>query len=194
MSAFLKINNIVYWLALSLWLAALASAGIAAMNVFPTTDAMPLTLDDWPMREGIEHNRLLAGHIMDGVFFAADAVQFVCVPLVVLTLVVQLWSQRRSWRRPANAIRAAAVLVAAAMFSYYALGIAPRMNSELRAFWAEAKAGDAAAALSHRQVFNELHPTADAILRVNLILVLIAIAASATACTPRVTRTGATQG
>jgi hypothetical protein len=177
----LKVCNIIHWLALALWLSALVAAGVAAMNVFPTTDKMPLTLDGTPVLEGVEHNRILAGRIMNGV---SDVMQFICIPLVVVTTIVQSGAARRLMRKPARLVHAAAVLLAAGLFTLYAFFLAPPMNDHLHAFWEYARSGNASAAIAERDAFNQLHPTADAILRINLLLVLAAIAAAAAIQTP----------
>lgn len=178
-----RLVNVVYWTALVLWVSALVSAGIAAMNVFGTLVDAPIAWERYAAYPGAEHGRLAAGHVMEGVFFTVDLVQFAAIPLVLLTLGAQLMGLRMPLRRPANLLRCACLVTAAGLFAYHALALAPRMNRELRAHWTAAEAGDVAAATAHRTQFNALHPVADTLLRANLVLTLIAVAASAAAFT-----------
>jgi hypothetical protein len=62
--------------------------------------------------------------------------------------------------------------------------LAPNMNRELRAYWAAAEAGDVEQAQAHRAAFNADHPRADALLRLNLLLLVVAAVSSAAAFTP----------
>ena len=121
---------------------------------------------------------------MADVFFAVDVVQFIAIPLVVITLVLQLVIFGVSARRPANVVRAVCLLVAAALFAWYALLLAPSLNGELRLFWHAAEAADLDAAQRHRELFRAGHTTARHILEVNLLLVLVSLAASAMALGP----------
>ncbi len=178
-----SLTNLVFWLALCLWLAAPVTAGIAAMNTFGTLPDMPLQLDEYAGFPASEHGRLAAGMVMERNFFVVDLVQFVCAPLTVIALLLQITVFGMSMRRPANFIRAGFIVVAAAMFGLYAIRLAPRMNHELRAYWDDARAGNIDEALVHQQAFQIDHPRADAILKLNLLLLLGAVGASALAFT-----------
>ncbi|MDY7109734.1 MAG: hypothetical protein SYC29_13950 [Planctomycetota bacterium] len=184
MIGYFRIVNALYWLALIVWSAALISAGVAAMNVFGTLDAMPLELQRYAAYPVDEHPRLAAGHIMEGVFFLVDVLQFIAAPITVLALIAQFVFFRVPFRRLSNILRAAALVIAAGLFAYHATMVAPEMNRELRLFWSAAEAGRIEEAAEHRRAFNACHPTADAILRLNLLLLLIAAGASAVALTP----------
>jgi hypothetical protein len=174
----------IYWCGLALWVSAIASAAVAAMSVFPTLDAFGIWLDAYPAYPGEEHGRLLAGHIMDGVFRTADRMQAVAACLVVLPLMWQLVSRRVPQRPIANGLRAVAVGLTVSILAVHLFVLAPRMNDHLNAFRSAARAGDAAAAASERAAFNELHPVADGLLRANLGLILVTIVASAFALRP----------
>ena len=183
MHGYLKIVNAVYWLAMLIWISTLISAAIAAMNVFPALRALPLELPQYADYPSAELWRIAAGRIMDGVFFIIDLLQFIAIPLVVLTLVAQLAIFRLPLKRPANLIRTACIAAASLIFAYHATMLAPIMNRELRAYWAAAEAGQVEQAEAHRAAFNADHPRADAILRINLILLVIATISSAAAFT-----------
>ncbi len=187
MPRLLRLCNAVYWLSLALWLSALVAAGVAAANTFATLGGMPLRLERYAAYPTDEHAMLAAGHVMDGVFFAVDLIQFVAVPLALATLAAQLSVFRLPLRSAPNLVRAACVVVAAALFAYHVAVLAPTMNRELRARWDAAAMGDVDAARAHQRAFNEYHPAADAILKANLAFLVVAIAASAVALSPPVT-------
>jgi len=189
MAGYARIVNIVYWLALILWIGALVSAGVAAMNVFGTLDGMPLRLEQYATYPAGAHPRLAAGHIMEGVFFLVDVLQFIAIPLALLSLIAQFMLFHVPIRRISNIVRAAGIVIAAGLFACHATLVAPKMNGELRAFWAAAEAGQIDEATAHRDAFNAYHPTANAILRLNLLVLLLAAAASAAAFTPTTDRT-----
>ena len=179
-----RVIHALFWLGLLLWVSALVTAGIAAMNVFGTLPGLDLTVDRYPAVPPEEHGTLAASHVMERVFFTIDMLQFVAIPLVLVTLLLEL-VRRGAARRPANLVRAACLVVAAGLFAYHAFAVAPTMNRALRDRWTAAAAADLTAAEEHRARFNELHPIADTVLRVNLGLVLLGAIASAVASAPR---------
>jgi len=184
MPGYFKLVNAIYLMSLAAWLAALASAGIAAGNVFGVLDDMSLELERYATYPSQEHGMLAAGHVMEGVFVTVDLIQIVAIPLTLLALGMQLAVYRLPLRSPANAVRTLCLVAATGLFAYHATALAPRMNRELRARWSAAEAGDVAAARAHQMAFNQDHPTADLILKTNLILLIIALGASAAALSP----------
>jgi hypothetical protein len=184
MGAALRLCHIVFWLGLVLWISALVSAAVAAMNVFPGMDRLPLTLDAYTAYPSDEHPRLAAGMLMEGVFVTVDLLQLAAAPLVLAALLAHHVVFRLKWRRPAHLVRAACILAAAGMLAWHVTVLAPRMNRALHRFHEAAAAGDVATARGHRAAFNTDHPTADAILRLELGLLIVAAAASAVGLGP----------
>jgi hypothetical protein len=184
MRGYLHLANVIYWLGLILWIAALISAAVAAMNVFPALKAMPIELADYANYPSDQHWRFAAGQIMEGVFFLIDVMQFVAAPLVLITLIAQLAVFRMPLRSISNLARAACIAVAAGLFAYHATMLAPKMNRALREQWEAAKAGEIERADALRAAFNADHQTADAILKLNLILLIVTAGASAVALGP----------
>ncbi len=180
----LKLCNIAYWMALTMWVSALSAAAIAAGNVFGTMPRLGVTLERYKAVPPDEHWRLAAGKIMEGVFFTVDLFQFVAAPLTLVTLLLQLTLFRMPARTPSNWIRTACLVLAMLLFGYHVTAIGPRMNRELHEYWRSAEAGDLLAAESHRAAFNADHPIAMRLLQANLILVMIGIGASAVALGP----------
>lgn len=181
MNHLFKLCVMTYWLALIAWCAALIAAAIAAMNVFGTLNEIAVSWSDYEAYPAEHHSRIVAGHIMEGVFLLVDIMQFIAVPLVMIMLLLQLTAFKQPWRRASNLLRSVCLIIASALFVYHVLAIAPSMNGELRRYWSAASSGDVARAESHLQAFNRLHPKADAILRLDLLLVLVAAGASAVA-------------
>lgn len=184
MNHLFKLCVMTYWLALIAWCAALIAAAVAAMNVFVSLNEIAVSWSDYDAYPAEHHSRIVAGHIMMGVFFLVDIMQFIAVPLVMIMLLFQLTAFKQPWRRVSNILRIVCLTIAAGLFIYHVLAIAPSMNRELRAYWSAASSGDVTSAESHLEAFNRLHPKADAILRLDLLLVLVAAGASAVALSP----------
>jgi hypothetical protein len=186
MNSYFRLNNIVYWLALIVWISALISAGVSAMNVFTVLDQdnLPLQIDRYGGFPVEEHPRLAASHVMEPVFATVDLLQFAAVPLMLTTLVLQFAVFKMSARRISNMLRIFLLVVAATGFTYHAVALAPPMNSLLRQWWTAAEAGDVAGSEAIRRQFDQWHGKADLILRLNLFFLLGAAGASAVAFTP----------
>lgn len=184
MSGASKLCNVIYWLALCFWLAAPITAGIAAMNTFGTLPEMPMQLEQYSAYPAEEHGLLAAGIVMEKNFFVVDVIQFASVPVVIITLILQLFLFKMPLRRPANVIRAICLIMAGGLFALYAFTLAPRMNKSLRDYWQAAAAGEIDQARVHQQSFQIDHPRAESILKINLFLLVIAVGASASAMTP----------
>ncbi len=186
----LPIVNALFWLGLIVWIGVILSAGIAAMNTFPTLQSLDMTLHEYeqfrPERsDGVSvHGRLAAGMVLEGVFFLINMVQMAAVPLVIIALFMQNWLMPGAWRAWSNRLRAAAILVAAILFAWHAFIQFPRMNRELRAYWTNAEAGFIERAEQHQRAFEDDHPVAENILQINLWLLLFAAGATAYALTP----------
>ena len=190
MQSLFKLCNMVYWLALTIWLAVLVTAGVSAVAVFTTLGEMDVSLEAYAAFEPDEsdvpnaHAHLAAGHVLEPVFTLVSFVQFAVIPLMLITLIAQFTVFQQKIRRPANLIRTACIVIAAGLFAFHALARAPQMNRDLNAYWDAAKDGSVTAALEHRAAFNRRHPTAEAVLNGTLLLVVLATFASAAAMTP----------
>lgn len=179
-----KACNIAYWLGLGLWLSALVTAGVAAMNVFGSLPAMQVQLPQYSAMPADSHGRIAAGKVMERVFFTVDLMQFIAIPVTLIAMLLQFATLRLRAGAPANLIRVGCIVIAAALFTIHATAIARPMNRELRSYWRAAESGDVEQAASHLSAFNAKHPVADTLLRINLILLVVAVAASGAALTP----------
>lgn len=185
-----KLCNMVYWLALALWLGALMSAGIAAGSTFSVLTKMDISIARYaefvPDEADIPnaHSNLAAGHVLEPVFWITNAVQFVAIPLVILALAAQLLFFKQHKNKFSNFIRTACIIISAGLFAYHAFAVSQPMNQDLRAYWQAAEEGDIQAASDHREGLLSRHGTAKNILSATLLLVVIVTAASAVTMTP----------
>ena len=116
---------------------------------------------------------------MEGVFATVDWLQIISAPLAVFTLIMQFALGRLRWRTMSNLLRSVCVLVATGLFAFHITTVAPRMNRHLHAYWTLIHEGRADEAQASLAAFNALHPMADGLLKTNLALLIVAIAASA---------------
>ncbi|MHC4079846.1 MAG: hypothetical protein ACYS15_00625 [Planctomycetota bacterium] len=186
--AWLKGCLVAYWLSLAVWLAALMAAGLSAVHTFGKLPATPLVLEPFAAYPVEEHGTIAAGLVMADVFVTVDFIQFVAIPLALLMCALQLTFFRLPAGRPSNVVRLACLVLAAGLFAWYAVAVAPPLNGNLRAYWDAARAGDLETAALHRDLVGAYHSTARLILQLNLTLVVGAVAASAVALAPSPSR------
>jgi len=174
-----NVCNIAHWLSLAIWIAALASAGVAATGVFGKLLHTDLLLNEFASYDHSAHGRLAAGMVMEPIFTFVDLVQLVAGAVVALTLALQLMMFDMPLKRPANLIRTVCVLIAAILLVVRMATITPEMNRELRAYWAAAKAGQVEEAGAHQQKFDRRHPVVSKMFGATFALLLVTVAASA---------------
>jgi hypothetical protein len=179
-----KIVHAAFWLALTLWVSVLITAAIAAMNSFTKLPALQIELKDYSAIASSEHGRLAAGMVMDGVFRMCDRVQLLAVPIALITLILQFTSGVARWKTISNLIRIFAIVCAAGLFLFYITSLSPQMQRSLHAYWDSAASGKIDEAQAYRAAFTALHPVASRLLQTNLVLLLVAIGASAVALAP----------
>jgi hypothetical protein len=189
----LKCCNVFYWLALTVWVSVLASGAVAAAGVFGKLTQLDVTLGAFSQYDPSAHGRLVAGMVMEPIFTFIDLMQFLAGAIVVLALLAQVTVFGMPLRRAANAMRILCIAAAATLLIIRAAIITPSMNHELRAYWAAAQAGNEEAAQSHRAAFDAKHPVVTTMFQATMILLLIAVAASAVALGPQRPRSAQVQ-
>jgi hypothetical protein len=175
----MKICNAVYWLALTIWVAALVSGGVAAAGVFSTLPKLGILLPKYQPALGTdtaEHGRLAGGMVMEPVFTAMDWVQVAAVVFVTVALALQFTVFRMRITSSGHLIRAICIGGAALVMIVQMATIAPRMNRELRGVWNAVD--DRAAMESHRTAFESDHHVANSLYTTRLILLLAGVAVS----------------
>jgi Kef-type K+ transport system membrane component KefB len=184
----LRLVAIVYWLALITWFAALVAGGATAMASFGTLSRivpeLGITLPPFSEAEGAEAGRFVAGFVAERVFDALATLEWVLIPVLLATVVIQ-WLTRWPERGFANSLRMALILAASATTMFHLVVLSPRMDSALADYRGAVRSGDLAAAASHKQLFDRDHRISDPILRINGGLLLVAIVVSAAILTPR---------
>lgn len=163
---------------LGLWLGALVMTGATAAVVFTEMKSLTPALPAYAAYTG-EHWALAGGRVMQRVFFFADAAQFICGLGAALTLLLSVATFGLSVRRVSTLVRGALVFIAVALAAYAIIGLGPRMNSNLRAYWSAAERGDMEDAARPRAAFDADHPVASAVMSATAAAVLLALIAGA---------------
>ena len=188
MRGYLKPCLVLYWLGLSAWMSALAAAGLSAANVFGQLPEMGLALERFEAYPVEEHGTIAAGLVMADVFFTVDVIQFMAIPITLITLALQLTIFELPALKPSNLVRTGCLGLAAGFFGYYATALAPPLNATLRTYWQAAQRGELDRAAALQQEFQAGHAVAEHILQANAVLVVIAVVASAVALVPSAPR------
>jgi hypothetical protein len=178
MSPWKAFCHTVHVVALGLWMGTIVMAGATAAVLFPTMKGLDPRLPAFASFEG-EHWRLAAGRIGQQVFLISDLIQFACAVLAIGTFLVLVFFHGLMRRRGQAMLRGLLLAVALAGIAGELLILAPSMNSALKAYWAAAQSGDAAAAAVHQKAFAELHPMATNVLVITLLAVAGALIAAA---------------
>lgn len=183
--SYLALCNIVYWLALTTWVSVVVAAGVAATATFTTLPDLGLTIEQFAAFDQTQHGRIAAGMVMEPVFTFVDLVQVAAALFVVIALVLQVALFKvRGWSL-SSLLRIACIAAAIGLFAWRAFTLTPEMNSNLRAYWRAAEAGQAEAAMQHRDAFDAMHAPASATYRWSLVALVLAVGASAVSLGPR---------
>ena len=173
-----KLADAIHTAALGVWLGVVLMTGAAAAVIFPTVKALDPTLPGFGLYTG-DHWMIAAGRVADRTFAISDAAQFVCATLAGVGLVLGRPLGHPAWRTARTAVRITFLSAAITALSYHLFVLAPRMNTNLRGYWAAAAAGDNATAQTLRDAFSADHPTASATLGAIAALVAICLALAA---------------
>lgn len=189
----LRASLVVFWIALAVWLSALIAPGVAAMSAFTTLPdpELGLSLEKFADFEpgAAAHGRIAAGHVLEPIFTFSDLVQLMAGALALIALLIQLILLRGRWTALSHLLRLGCVVLAVGLFAYRATMMTPGMNRDLRAYWDAAAAGEIETAQKHRAAFDRIHQRAETMYSITLVLILIAIGASAVALSPSASRT-----
>jgi hypothetical protein len=186
----LRFVAIVYWILLITWLAALVAGASTAMASFGTlTKLVPelgITVPQFAATDpsGADAGRYVAGFVAQSVFDRLATIEWVLVPAMLLTLLLQRAS-RWPERGPANAIRVTLLLIVCATTMYHLVVLGPRMANALGDYRGAIRGSDAASAAIHKEAFDRDHRVSDPILRTNAFLLLGVVLLSAAGLTPR---------
>lgn len=156
MRPLVRLAETVHVVALALWLAALVTGALVAGIIFTTMRELNPTFGFFDAYAGA-HADLGAGFIQARVFAAADIIQFAACSLSILSLIIAV-VLGQAVARASTLVRATLLACAMTLFSYHYFILAPRMDSNARAYWQAARAGDSAQADSLHTEFMTDHP------------------------------------
>ena len=169
-----RLAESVHLFGLTLWLGAVVMAGGVAAIVFPTARELDPTLPAYAAYDG-SHADLAAGFLQNRVFALADGVQFLGAVLALATTILLVGFMDLPLRRISSAVRLCGLGLALGLLSFYLLMLMPRMQENVRTYWAAAAAGQLDAAASSKAAFDADHPTASNTLKLIGVSVLVTI-------------------
>ena len=164
-------------LALSVWLAVIMAAGVAAMSAFTALPKPGISVSG---TEGFfagnteEMGRFAAGKMLQPLFLAGDWVQFAASALTVGCTVRLARLGGLNGMRWARALLFACVAGAALILAWRAW-TGPTMTVDLLAYWDAVAANDREAATAARARFDTAHVAADTGFKVQLLCVVGAL-------------------
>ncbi|KAA0213054.1 MAG: hypothetical protein DYG94_12160 [Leptolyngbya sp. PLA3] len=156
MRPFVRLAETVHIVALALWLSALITGALVAVTIFTTMRELAPTFGFFHAYTGA-HADLGAGFIQARVFALADITQFAACSLAMLSFIAAV-AIGRAVARASTMVRATLLACALTMFSYQYFILAPRMDTNARAYWKAARAGDSEQARLLHAKFMEDHP------------------------------------
>lgn len=132
-------------------------AGLTAAVSFPTLRDLEPQLEPYAGYEG-DHWPIAAGAVANNVFLIADAVQLILAMITAATL-GYLAFRGDLGGRFIGIVRLLALGVALLAFGFQLFYLRPKMDVDLAMYWDAAKQADTERAESHRQAYNDRHPT-----------------------------------
>lgn len=160
--------------ALGVWFGALVMVGATAAIAFPEMKELQPSLPDFSAVP--EDNwSIAAGKVMFPAFFICDVIQFVSAMLAIVSFILVFVKRRTGPGAAVRGLRLLLMTILMASLGYYMVALTPAMNDSLNSYWNAARTGDLEQAATHKATFDALHPKASAALRINALLVLLAM-------------------
>ena len=175
MRALIRLAEIVFWLALIVWISAIVTAGVTAAVAFPMMREYEVVVPKFAAYDESQHWAIAAGVLLERIFTLTDMIQLAAAVIAILALVAG--ARRRS--RLAELLRFFTMLAAATLLGYRVLLLAPQMNRSLHQYWDAAEQGQADTAAQYRSEFQAMHPTASRIYGIMLFMLLTSAGATA---------------
>lgn len=177
MKAGRRVCESVHMSALGVWLGALVLVGASAAMLFPTMKHLQPELPGYALYTG-PHWLIAGGHMVQKMFLALDVAQFAAVLIAGASFGAAAMWFGLPIRRVSTFVRAALLLGLVGLLSYRLGFLEPEMADNLRRYWAAAAAGDNAAALKYKELFDAGHPVQSRLLGLTAGLVLAAMIAT----------------
>ncbi|MFO0832148.1 MAG: hypothetical protein U0637_09915 [Phycisphaerales bacterium] len=160
--------------ALGVWTGAIAMTAGAAAVIFPTVKQLTPHVPRYAAVPDEGHWLLLAGNVASRVFAVSDKVQLGCAAVTLVTAVV-LARARGFHGALAGKARAAALICALLLVTYYLAVLVPRMTAHLHEHWRLSEAGEVEQARVHENAFKNDHPTSSRVLAATAACTLVAL-------------------
>ncbi len=176
----------IWWLALTIWVAAIIAPAAAAMVAFPTLPelevAIPATRAFFA-GDADAAGRFVAGFVTNPIFVAADSVRLVV--MIVLWVIVLIAGGRPIGRSPLALPAVVLVGLGSILLAISLLSVASPLAETLDAWRTAVFDGDPQAAAEAKAAFDPWHERASALMKAELVCVLGAIGLGGAAGTVR---------
>lgn len=157
MARFQRHCDTLHIVSASLWAGVVAMAGLTAAVSFPKMRELQPVLAPYAAYEG-EHWPIAAGTIANSVFFYADSAQL-GLAMVAASTLGYLAFHGKLGGRVVGIVRLLALGVALLAFGFQLFFVRPEMDTDLVLYWEAARNGETQLAQTHRDAFNDRHPT-----------------------------------
>lgn len=161
-------------------LAAIATAAVTAMTLFPRMREMSVAIPGYAAAPDL-HWVIAAGAVMHRVFVLVGWAALGCAGMALAMLLASGVAARRLGTRPPVG-RILMLGASAGLLAFQSLALTPRMTAHLGAFHDAARAGRDAEARDARSEFDALHPAANRVLGLGALGMLGALALALRAC------------
>lgn len=171
-----------WWLALVIWTTAIAIPGAAAMIAFTRLPPLGVTMagtEDYFAGDAEASGRFVAGFVANPLFAASDVA---CVAAATIAWIAMLGTRFRPCGEGLGRVLAViAVTLATLVLGWYLFTIASPLAESLGAWRDAVLADDRLAAETAWAIFDPLHESASLLLRIELLLLIVAIIAGGAA-------------
>lgn len=168
------ICELVHLTALGTASGALLMTGAAAAIAFPAMKSLAPVLPEFKV-DAAQHWSIAAGSVMNRIFGFADAVLLGTAIAAISTLLVVVIVSRRSLASPSGVLRSAAIVALASTVGFGWLGLRPRIQDNLSAYWSAAREGRTDDAARFKAAFDADHPRASMLLTMQFALCVSAL-------------------
>ncbi len=174
----------IYWLALTIWIAALvapAASGVAVFTVLPELNG---TFAEFGSATVSTQAHIAGGHIVTPLFIGSDIVQLISAVLVLFTLGLEQFYWRPAHRSRAEYVRIPCLLAATVLILVEICVLGPMARSHLYTYWDAVRTGPLEVATKAKAAFDLFHPISTTLYAATFGILLIAVIASAVRYSP----------
>lgn len=173
-----------YWLALTIWIAAILAPAAAGMAVFRVLPQLNGTFPEFTAVATANQAALAGGHIVNPLFIFSNVVQIVCAAIAIFALGIEQLYWRPAHHSRADYVRIPTLLMATILILVEICILGPIAREHLYAYWDAVQSNSMDIANQAKTAFDALHPVGTTLYAVTFGLLLITVVASAVAYTP----------